>query len=89
MKPALSNVPGASHPLVGEEEGDRSAALFELPGSLQRLAAGIGLQDAIVASIMLAQVALDGAEHFEVVVDSQNHRLDHVNPSPRRSAASR
>ena len=33
-----------AHPLVGEEEGDRSAALFELPGSLQRLAAGMAFR---------------------------------------------
>ena len=74
------------HPLVDEEEGDGSPALLELPDGLERLPAGPGLQDAVVAPVTLAQVALDGAEHLGVVVDAENDRLDH-DPVPPDSAA--
>ncbi len=77
------------HPLVHEEERDGSAALLQLPGGLEGFAAGAGLEHPVVAAVVLAQVALDRAQHLRVVVDGQNYRSDHVSPCPRRSAASR
>ena len=77
------------HPFVHEEEGDRSASLLELPGGLERLAARAGLEDAVIAPVVAAKVALDRAEHLGVVVDGQDHRFGHVSPFLRRSAASR
>ncbi len=66
------------HPLVDEEERDRRAALLELEGRIDRLAAGAHLDHPVVRAKMRAQVAVDGVEDLGVVVDGEDDGLGHA-----------
>ena len=65
------------HALVDEEERDRRAALLELAGRLERLAAGPDLDHPVVGAKMLAQVAFDRIQNLGVVVDGEDDRFRH------------
>jgi hypothetical protein len=60
-----------------QEQGQRLAALLELVEQRERGLAGVGREDAIVGSVLAAQIALDGFEDFGVVVNRQQDRLCH------------
>jgi hypothetical protein len=66
------------HPLVDEEERDGRAALFELEGGIDRLAAGPDLDHPVVGSEMRAEIAVDGVEDLGVVVDGEDDRFRHA-----------
>ena len=66
------------HALVHEEERDLGAALEELVDGLERLGAGGRLDDPVVGSEVMPEVALDGVQHFGIVIDGQQDGLGHA-----------
>ena len=59
----------AGHALVGEEEGDDVAALFELGGDVEGGLSGGGAEDAVVLAVLAAEVLDDCFEDADVVID--------------------
>jgi hypothetical protein len=66
-----SNAIHAGHALVGQEQSHGIVSRFELAQGAQRGAAGIGAHHAVLLGIVAAQVALDGAQHFRIVINGQ------------------
>ena len=54
------------------------ASIPQLRQNVQRRAAGVGPQHAIVFAVSLAKVASNGAQYVGIVVDSQYDWLRHV-----------
>ena len=63
------------HPLVDHEERHGAAAQGQLANRLQRVVARIGRHDPVLVPVARAQVALDGAQHGQIVIDGQDDRL--------------
>ena len=65
------------HALIDEEERDGFVALQQRVADFERGGAGIGANDAVMLRVMLTQVALDGAQDFRIVVNSEQNGLRH------------
>jgi hypothetical protein len=68
----------AGHALVDEKQGDGRPALFELAHDVEALVGGTGTKDAVVASIALAQISLDGSQHLGIIIDGEKNWFDHA-----------
>ncbi len=66
------------HALVHQEERDLGAALEELVDGLESLGAGGRLDDAVVRTEVMPEVALDGFQDFSVVIDGEQDGLLHT-----------
>ena len=60
------------HALVDDEERDLVVALLQLAEGAQRFLGGARLDDAILAAVLLPQVAVDRVEHCHVIVDADD-----------------
>src|ERR1700752_4680291 len=67
------------HALVGQREGDRVAPRLELLQKVDRAAARVSAENAIVFSVFAAQIAFHRPQDFRLIVDSENGRCWHVN----------
>jgi hypothetical protein len=65
------------HAVIDQEQSQRLAALPELIEQGEGGRAGVGREDAIVGSVLAAQIALDGLQDVGAVVDRQQDRLCH------------
>ena len=68
----------SGHALVGEEESDGVFALVELAADVQRGRPGGGADDAVVLTVVPAQVLDHGLQYAGVVVDGEQNRLRHI-----------
>ena len=79
------------HPLVHQEERDLGAALEELVDGLESLGAGGRLDDAVVRTEVMPEVALDGFQDLSVVIDGEEdgllHTLGDTIARPERAAS--
>ena len=57
------------------KSADRAAAQRQLADGLQRVVAGVGGHDPVLLPVARAQVALDGAQDGQIVIDGQDDRL--------------
>ena len=65
----------AGHALIHEEQRDRRAAPVQLVCRVDGLLRRRRRHDAVRLTIVLSQIALDGTQHFVVVVDHQDDGL--------------
>ncbi len=68
----------SGHALVGEEESDGVLALMELAADVQRGRTGGGADDAVVLTVVPAQVLDHGLKYAGVVVDGEQNWLRHI-----------
>ncbi len=70
------------HALIDHQQRHAIVALAELAQHIQRLLARVGLHNAIVPPIFLAQVAFDRVQHRSIVINCQDCCLTHTLPLP-------
>ena len=80
------------HALIRQKKRDDVAALLQKLDSLKRRRARIGLDDTVVATILLTQVALNSVEDRAIVVDGYDRWFSQANCTSmdgQRSATNR
>ena len=71
------------HPLIGGDQRDRLVPQRQPGQHVQRLGTGRDPDDAVVAAVLIGQVAADRRRHRGVVVDGEDDRSGHGGSSLR------
>jgi hypothetical protein len=66
------------HALVGEKKRDDVFALLQLTADVKRGYTGCGADDAVVLSVVPAQVLHNSLKYAGVVIDGEQNRLRHI-----------
>ena len=65
------------HAMIHKQQGHSVVPLLQPAQQVERGAAGLRTQDAVMLLVVLLQIAFDGAEHFRIVIHCQYDWLLH------------